>query len=234
MGGHLLDIACSSCGEINRLPAVHCKRCGAKLDMAVSERHLQNVSSGIFQISWSSTWRLALLVLLALLLFLAVWPARLPREVGEAVDARRYRLKGELMLVALERGLPASQTMEEREINAHFREVVAAQPPRKGWSPRVEEIGVRLFPGRAEVFLAVRRGPLTLTGTFQVRVKDSRLIITRARAGHLPLPGFLGRLYARLNGGILRQLKNENRILRHLEGAVIQAGSIELLVKPES
>ena len=53
---------------------------------------------------------------------------------------------------------------------------------------------------------------------------------TRSR-GHLPLPGILGRLYAATQGGLFRQMKNESRILRNLDGVVVNAGSIDLLTK---
>jgi hypothetical protein len=91
---------------------------------------------------------------------------------------------------------------------------------------------VRFVPGRAEVFVATGRGPLTLTAHFRAkRVQGSRLVVTGARAGHLPLPGILGRLYAGTQTGLFRQLKNESRIVRNLDGASVNQGSIEVLIQ---
>ena len=57
-------------------------------------------------------------------------------------------------------------------------------------------------------------------------------MVTGARAGHLPLPGVLGRLYGAVRSGLLRQLRNESRILRNLDGISIDDQSVEVLVKP--
>ena len=79
--------------------------------------------------------------------------------------------------------------------------------------------------------MAIRRGPLTFTGTFYARARGSKLTVTGAKAGHLPLPGILGKLYAGTQSGLFRQLKNESRIVRNLDAAVVNSESIELLTK---
>ena len=58
-----------------------------------------------------------------LIILLLIWPGRMTRTYGDAMDAKRYRMKGELLIDALNRGMPASQVIEEKEINAHFLEV---------------------------------------------------------------------------------------------------------------
>ena len=75
------------------------------------------------------------------------------------------------------------------------------------------------------------RMPFTLTARFVAKPKDSDLVVVGATAGHLPLPSFLGRIYAGTQSGLLRQMKNEFRILRNLDGASVKDGSIEVLVK---
>ena len=108
---------------------------------------------------------------------------------------------------------------------------MAAQPAQSGFAARLEDAGARFFPGRAEAFVSIARGPLTFSTTLYLRPKGSRLVVTGAKAGHLPLPGFLGKLYAHTQTGLFRQFKNESRIVRHLDGAVVETESIELLVK---
>ena len=167
-----------------------------------------------------------------LVVLLLIWPGQMTRTQGEEIDAKRYRMKGELLVAALNQGMPASQVIEEAEINAHLRELVAMQPKAGGgMSGRLEDVGARFFAGRAEVFVAVGRGPLTLTAHFYAKPQGSKLVVTGAKAGHLPLPGILGRLYATTQTGLFRQMKNESRILRNLDGASVNDGSIELLVK---
>ena len=231
MEENVLTIRCTQCGEINRLPVVHCKRCGAKLDFETAEKRMQDASKPTMQQQLRLAVRLAVAFVLLVIILLMLWPAKMMRTSGEEIDAKRYRLKGELLIDALNRGVPASQVIEEKEINAFMQEMLAAQPATGGFTASLKDIGARFFPGRAEVFVAIKRGPFTFTGTFYVKVRNSDLVVTSAKAGHLPLPGILGRLYANTQAGLFRQFKNESRIVRHLDGASINDETIELLVK---
>lgn len=232
MEDNILMMRCTKCGEMNRLPVVHCKKCGARLDFETAEQHMKDASGPSAQQQLRMAVRLAVAFVLLLIILLMIWPAKMTRTFGDEMDAKRYRMKGELLVEALNRGMPASQVIEEKEINAHLREVLAAQPAaRGGFSAHLEDIGARFFERRAEVFVAIGRGPLTFTGTFYAKPKGSKLVLTGAKAGHLPLPSILGKLYAGTQSGLFRQLKNESRIVRNLDGASISDGAIELLIK---
>lgn len=226
-----LMMRCAKCGEMNRLPGVHCKKCGAKLDFKAAEKRMMRADGwGGHQIR--NFIRMVVAVALLLIILLMIWPGQMTRTTGEEIDARRYRMKGELLIDALNRGVSETRVIEEREINAHLAEVVASQPAAKGGlSPVVEDVGARFFAGRAEAFIAVRRGPFTLTGHFFAEPQGSKLVVTGAKAGHLPLPGLLGRLYAGSVGGVFRQMRNESRILRNLDTVVVSDGSIELATR---
>ena len=232
MGENILMMRCTQCGEMNRLPVVHCKTCGARLDFETAEKQMIESAQPTLQDRIRNGCKLGLALAFLLAILLMIWPGRMTRTYGEEIDAKRYRMKGELLIEALNRGLPASQVIEEKEINAHFREIVAAQPAaRGGLASRVVDVGARFYPGRAEVFIAVKRGPFTFTGHFRARPQGAKLVVTGARAGHLPLPGLLGRAYAATTSGVFRQLKNESRILRNLDGVQVSDGTIELLTK---
>ena len=234
MEENVLMMRCTKCGEMNRLPVVHCKKCGAKLDFETAEKHMIAASGPTLKQQLRLAARLAVALLLLLAILLIIWPARMTRSFGDEMDARRYRMKRELLTEALNRGLPASQIIAEKDINAHLRELVAAQPAARGtFSPVVVDVGARFFPGRAEAFIAVRRGPLTFSGTFYAKPTGdgSGLRISGAKAGHLPLPGILGWLYSQATSSVFRQMKDESRILRHLDGVKLDSESIELLVK---
>ena len=232
MEENVLMMRCTKCGEMNQLPVVHCKKCGAKLDFETAEKHMIEASGPTLQDQLRLAAKLAVAAVLLLVVVLLLWPGSMPRATGEALDAKRYRMKCELLVDALNRGMPASQVIEEREINAHLSELVAAQPASKGGlTASLQDIGARFFPGRAEVFVSVRRGPLTFTGHFYAKTQGSRLVVTGAKAGHLPLPGVLGKLYAGTQAGLFRQMKNESRIVRNLDGAAVNNESIELLTK---
>ncbi len=232
MEENVLMMRCTTCGEMNQLPVVHCKKCGTRLDFETAEKHMIEAGEPTVQDRLRVAGKLGVVFLLLLIVLLIIWPGQMTRTTGEAIDAKRYRMKSELLVDALNRGMPASQVIEEAEINAHLRELVAAQKPAGGGlSPHLEDIGARFFAGRAEVFVAVGRGPFAFTGHFYAKAKGSKLVVTGAKAGHLPLPGLLGKLYANTQTGLFRQMKNESRIVRNLDGAEVNDGSIELLIQ---
>jgi hypothetical protein len=228
---HPLMMKCGKCGEMNRLPVVHCKRCGAKLDFEKAEKEMRNIGKPTIWDRIGGAVKLGVAMALAAVLLLAVWPNVYTCDVGEPVDARRYLLKTELLVEALNRGLPASQVLLEKEINARMRQILEAQPPRQGFTTVLEDVGVQIGADRAEAFIAMGKGPLTLTSRFYVEVDGGELSVVGAELGHLPLPGVLGRLYAKTQEGLLRQFRNESRILRNLDGARIAEREVELLVK---
>jgi len=232
MGENALMMRCAKCGEMNRLPVVHCKKCGARLDFEAAEKHMIEGGGPSAGERIRGLFKLGLAGAMVLAILLLIWPGKMARTTGEEIDAKRYRMKGELLIDALNRGLPASQTIQEGEVNAHLKEIVANQPAAGGgFAAVVEDLGVRFFAGRAEMFIAVRRGPLTFTGQFYAKPRDSELVVTGAKAGHLPLPGLLGKFYASATSGMFRQMKNESRVLRNLDGVVVNNESIELLTR---
>ena len=224
-------IQCSQCGEVNRLPVIHCKKCGAKLDFDAAERRMQSSVVRTWREQLGTGVRLAVAFLLLLALALLIWPGKLGRVTGEEMDARRGRMKKELLLDALNRGVPASQELEEGEVNAFLADLLRRQPaPEGSWSPVIKDVAVNFRAGRAVLFIAVRRGPFTFTGHFFARPEGGQLKVVGARAGHLPLPGVLGQGYALISSGVFRQMKDESRIMRNLDGVQVNAGSLSVLV----
>ena len=119
-------LVCKKCGEKNRLPCVHCRKCGAKLDFDAAEATLQEAARG--RGSAGRTVRSLVLLALVAVLALALWPSGLPRRTtGTPVDAKRAEMKRDLMADALERGFPSAQTFTEAELNAWLAKLPAAQ-----------------------------------------------------------------------------------------------------------
>jgi hypothetical protein len=229
MAENLLLMTCTQCGEVNQLPAVHCRKCGARLDFETAEQKMKGLAAkpSVNPVALAVRW--TLLGLFVLVIILLIWPGRMTRTTGEEMDRRRYVMKTELLLDALNRGVPASQQITEAEINAWLAQLVTDQPAAKGAT--LKDAGVRFFAGRVEAFIAVGRGPFTLTAHFYARPDDNRLVVTGAKAGHLPLPGALGRLYASTRSGLFRPFKNEGRILRNSDGLLVADGTMEVLTK---
>ena len=44
MEDNVLMMRCTQCGEMNRLPVVHCKKCGARLDFETAEQRMKDAS----------------------------------------------------------------------------------------------------------------------------------------------------------------------------------------------
>ena len=44
MEDNVLMMRCTKCGEMNRLPVVHCKKCGARLDFETAEQRMKDAS----------------------------------------------------------------------------------------------------------------------------------------------------------------------------------------------
>ncbi len=226
-----LTMRCAKCGALNRLPTAHCKVCGAKLDFDSAERQIAEVPKPTVQQKVQAAVKAAVAGVLLVVVLLMIWPAKLARTTGEEIDAKRYRLKTELLIDALNRETATTQTIEEKEINAHLRELVAMQPAAGGMAAHLADAGVRLAVRRATVFVAIGRGPFTFTGTFYARPKGARMVVTGAKMGHLPLPGFLGKIYAATQSGLFQQLNGEARILRNLDGVALDEGTLELTTK---
>lgn len=226
-------LVCKKCGENNRMPRMHCQKCGAKLDFDSAEGEL------LGELAKARSRRGAVLRTLLLLAFvavlgLAIWPSGLERrEAGAAVDAKRWEMKRALLVDALDRGFPAAQTVTEAELNAWLSRVVAAaaEEDRGGISAQLLDTAVSFGENRACWLVLVRRGPVKFSVVYEAKADGPELVLTGAKLGHLPLPGPLGRLYAKTQGKLFRPFAKEARILRNLDSLVIRDGEIEVLTR---
>lgn len=223
-------LVCRKCGEKNRLPCVHCRKCGAKLDFDAAEEKLKDeVRSGK---RGASGWRTVVLVLFAVVLGLSLWPSGLgARDVGSELDAKRWEMKRALLLDALDRGMPAAQTVTEAELNAWLGKLPGMQEEKGGMAAQLEDTGVVFDENRAEWLVLVRRGVLRFSVVYEAKAQGAELVLTGAKLGHLPLPGALGRLYAKTQSRLFRPFGREARILANLDSLVIRDGEIELLLR---
>lgn len=235
MSENMLDIRCPQCGEINRLPCVHCKRCGSKLDFDGAEQQMK---------AWATSSpagslrrrivRTGLLGVVLLIFVLALWPADLPRrKLGEPLDGKRFHMKMELLTDALNHSKPASQIVTEEEMNAWLAEVVRNQPTTEGAKAQLMDSAVCFEVNRAQWLLLVKRGPMRFSAIYSAKANGSKLVLTGAKVGHLPLPGVLGSLYAATQDRIFRSpaCRPYGRILRNLDGLEVRDGEMELLTR---
>lgn len=231
MGAAGTEIRCGQCGETNPLTSLHCRKCGAKLDYEAAERVvLKQMRRGGRR---GRGWRRGISALLFWAVFAALvlllWPAGLERETGDAMDAKRYRMKVELLLDSLDRGQPGAQDIAEREVNAWLARQLAKQSVEEDG---IKEAAVKFEPGKATgFFLAERWGFLRFTVTYTARAKEGRLELAGLRVGHLPLPAVLA---VRLPVGpkaLSAAFEREARVLENTEAVTLEAGVMRVLAK---
>ena len=224
------EIRCEKCGTDNRLPALHCRKCGAPLDYAKSERELlASGKKGAVEIA-KTVLQFGVLFLLLGIAGLILWPTRpaLDRS-GEEIDARRYHMKGELLIDALNRGVARTEAIAARDMNAFFARQVKDSGKGGAMAAKFCGAGVSFEDGRGMGWVEMARGPFRLSNEFHFRISEgNRIRVTGAKMGHLPLPGALGRVYTALKSNLFRPFPNEGRILRNLASAELRDGELEL------
>lgn len=224
----LTEITCRKCGTVNAIPALHCKSCGAPLDYDESEQRL--VASARPRLHVGRWIRNLVLLLFLVTLALALWPADLPRDTsGQRIDATRYSMMGQILLDAIDRNASTNLPIAERDVNAFFKFNVTSPASDSPFSAQLKDAGVRFDTGTGAIWLLVGHGPLSLSTQIDFApAPDGTLHVTGAKAGHLPLPGPLGRFYASLRAPLLQKFPNESRILRHLSSATLAPGTLTL------
>ena len=91
-GENAMVLVCRKCGEKNRLPCVHCRKCGAKLDFDAAEEKLKEEERSGKR--GTSGWRTVVLLLFVVVLGLSLWPSDIgKRTVGNELDAKRWEMK---------------------------------------------------------------------------------------------------------------------------------------------
>lgn len=232
MGNPGMEIRCGQCGETSPLTSLYCRKCGAKLDYEEAER----VAVRRGRRGGAKRWRrrIGALVFWALFaaLVLLLWPAGLERETGDAMDAKRYRMKVELLLDSLDRGQPGAQDIAEREVNSWLARQLAKKSVEEGG---IKEAAVKFEAGKATgFFLAERWGFLRFSVTYTARVEEGgRLALSGLRVGHLPLPAALAERVAVGPKALSEAFAREARVLENAEAVVLEAGTLSVLTKGE-
>lgn len=225
---HPLILTCAKCGEKNRLPSLHCRKCGAKLDFEAAEAAAK-ASAGK---RGGCGFRTVVMLLFAVGLGLALWPSGLPhRAKGESIDAKRAEMKRELLRVALEKGMPGAQTFTEAEINAWLAQLPGMQPEKSGMAAQLLDTAVCFDENRARWLVVAKRGAFRFSALYTAKAVGEKLVLTEARVGHLPMPGALGRAYAKTQKGLFAPFEKEAYILSNLDSLVVREGELELLTR---
>jgi hypothetical protein len=224
-------IKCGACGEENRLQALYCRKCGAKLDYGKAEKALLREGRWRAAAAFGRFLRGVLLLAVLAVLGLALWPEGRTVKAGGAVDARRYAMTRALLEDALDRGASVEMEVAARDFNAFLARNVQDAGAGGAWAAKYRGAGVAFGEGRGEAWLEMERGPLTLTCGCEFVAGDGGLRVTGAKFGHLPLPGALGRAFAGSRKDLKGVFAVEARILGNLEEAELRKGVLAVRTK---
>jgi len=226
----LSEIACSKCGEINRLPSLFCRKCGAKLDYAKSERALLH-SGRSFGAALAGLVRWAATIAVVAVLGLAVWPVKHGAATGTEVDARRYAMERALLEDALDRGVGRTVNIGALDLNAFLARNVRDAGNEGGFSAHFRGAGVEFGEGTGSAWMEMERGPLSLSTDCRFGTAGGKPIVIGARFGHLPLPGLLGRLFVASRKDLWRVFAAERRILQNADALELHDGVLKVRTK---
>lgn len=226
------EVKCGACGAVNHASRLFCGKCGERLDPAKLERALRHAGAGEGCAARLGRWarRLALWAVIAGLA-LALWPVGREASAGTAVDARRYSMQRAMLSEALDRGAAERVEVSERDVNAFLARHVQDSGEGGSWAARYRGAGVRFGEGEGEAWIEMSRGPLRLSEEWRWSTEGGTLRVTGARFGHLPLPGALGRWYARTQRGLWETFAEERRILEAAAEVKAAGGSLAVRVE---
>lgn len=229
---------CPRCGHANELGRVFCSKCGVRLDLSrinarVLARGATKPHEGLFRML-----RVLLLLFLAAVIGLMLWPAELVGEPGSVRDARRLENKIQGLIRAQDSGLYVFEIVSEREVNAYLADVLKNNESlsrSEGMRLGIEAIRVQFLPdamtvvilanwGPARLSYEVRGVPVTGTGAFSVDVQS-------ARWGHLLLPGASADWVSGRVAVVFSQMKRDWGMLDQLERCDLGQGKVRLVTK---
>lgn len=229
---------CPRCGNANELGRVFCSKCGVRLDLSrVNTRMLARGATkpheGFFRLV-----RVLVLLALACVIGLVLWPTELVGEPGSIRDARLLENKIQGLVRAQNSGLYVFEIVAEREVNAYLAEVLKRDENLSrsdGMRLGLEAIRVRFQPEVMTVVLLANWGPLRLsyeiqgvpvtgTGGFSMDVRS-------ARWGHLLLPGPSADWVTARVAAVFSQMNRDRNVLDQLERCDLGQEKVRLVTK---
>ena len=229
---------CSLCGAPNELNRLYCMKCGAKLNLERVERQLQqSVGRQRAASFFRRLIRMGILLGLATVLGLLLWPSPSVGELGQRTDADLYRLKASALLDAIKAQSAEQVQISEREINAYLAETVQSSQPTNAPSLvelRVAKVSLMFRKEHLHLYICGVRGPVQLSYEFELvpSIQNGTLQfeICRVRWGHLKFPSFVGPWLLSRISPLFMQMKQERYVLSHLSALESDDGIVRLTV----
>ena len=215
-----LKVKCDRCGAANELNRVFCFKCGSKLDLTrtiaeAGHRGAHRFASGLFRMA------LSLLVLSAVGLML--WPVEPSGAPGTAAAARRMTETFQVFQQAVRSRTVVDRVVTESEVNGYLAEVLKQNDDAlhsEGFRLGLQGINVAFTRQAFVVLVLANWGPLSLSYeiTAVPSVKSGRfeVVVTKARWGHLPLPGPAADWMSRRVAGMFLRMEKELAVLNSL------------------
>lgn len=228
-------ITCSECGDKNTPTQLHCKRCGAKLNLN-SVRFSQG--SGIGR--WvGRLLHLAVFVAMLTFLGLLLWSPEPEGAVGSREDGYvAYQNMVQLMeAIASRRSL--HRDFSEEEMNAYLAVRVddsVEENGRRQWQLALESINLSFTDAGVTVHITTRWRFLALAYTLQgepfVEGRGVQLRLERVALGRVRIPGPLLHAFAMRMMPIVEALDHDWAVLQNVTRIGVRPGACRLMVEP--
>lgn len=231
-----MNIICKQCGHGNALGHIFCMECGTKLDLSnvaeEMERDQQVVNKRAI---WKLAWIPPVLLLLALA-GLLLWPSN-PYKSREQATGQRSRIDtlitaGYRISMMPSTSVAIRPPVKEEDINAWLANnrgylgvqwvtieltdgAFSLRVGRK-WGPH------KIFSGKVKI--PAIRYSYEITG----KTENSRVNVTAAKFGHLPLFGPLKKPVVNEVSKLLKKLKKEHLVLKNMSDIIIEDGQLSV------
>jgi hypothetical protein len=233
-------ITCPQCGLRSQPTHLHCRKCGAKLDL--SAVRFDGGPLGVARYWVLRVMRLVIFVGLLLVLGLILWPTQPQGETGVQADA--YAALDAMRV--LERGIEREQVVyrdfTEEGVNAYLQmrlgvadeggeEAVSGEGNVKYLNVVFTDGG---FAGHIEARWSFLRLTYAVEGAFDGADDGVRLVLDRLAIGHLPMPGPLRSLILRQMQPLVQAFELERYVLDHASRIEFREGVMRLQVSPRA
>lgn len=248
-----INVICNECGTKNRLGAIFCRECGAKLDMEATDQQLReregkftfNDFKRYFRI-FQQVLALGLLALAVLVLIGLFLPAPM-QPAPNFPERERKMITGRFSRVMAESRGNVREYKKEHEFSEQEVAMLAnwlcgleeSDPEDVGYALSPQELSVRLL-GTQYVRLVLRSKAFkkvniysTMIGRFVEREDGYRFVPVSGKIGKVGMPGPLKRIVIDRFKPLFLEVEQLSMLSESLESVQVFEGQIVVSVKKE-
>ena len=230
-----MQAICPSCGQTNTMGRMFCIHCGAAMSAARPQAK-EEVSVGHKLTAFlSRTIRLAVTLVLLYLIAMILWPLTPSGMGGDLQDVQRFQQKVRELKGGVLDGVSIARRVTEVELNAYLSSLLEsgkpdAQPGAAG--AHMSQVNLTLDRERVVVLVRSALGPVDLsyelTGLPKVDGRRFTFELSRARIGHLAVPGAARAWLAGRVAVVFSKMLDERSLLDQVDRLELGQGEVEV------